>query len=318
MKWIVKCFLVVTISLVVHNSLFGQITGSGSTNYISKFTGSTTIGNSVLYDDGSNITIGNAIGNDNPHAIYFGSEGDYYNYGIFRTPGSWSGNYQQLKIRFQTGIILDPGSGFGLSYVNIPEGGLRVTGGNVGIGTSSPSHRLDVVGNANQLGVISSSTGGEASTVYDPNGSINAWQVGVNSATPGFFVFENGPNAYRLVIKQGGNVLIGQISQAGNYRLDVKGGIRADSVVVNTNGADFVFDENYQKISLDSLGEYIMEHKHLPDIAPADSMMKDGVSVGAMQMKLLQKVEELTLYVIEQNKRIEKLEKENEELRNMP
>lgn len=241
MKSFVKCLLAAIVLFAAQSSLFAQIGGSGSTHYISKFTGSTTIGNSILYDDGSSITLGNTIGADNPHAIYFGNEGDKTSYGIYRTPGSWSGSYQQLKIIFKTGIILDPGSYYGKSYVNIPEGGLRVTGGNVLIAKSSQ----------------------------------------VNSA----------------------------------YHLDVAGGIRCDSIVVNTNGADFVFDKDYQRMSLDTLGGYIERHKHLPGISSSTEMQREGVSLGSMQTKLLQKVEELTLYIIDQNKRIEKLEKENAEMR---
>ncbi|MDR1120409.1 MAG: hypothetical protein LBM08_05785, partial [Dysgonamonadaceae bacterium] len=55
-------------------------------------------------------------------------------------------------------------------------------------------------------------------------------------------------------------------------------------------------------------------NKHLPDIAPADSMVQNGVNMGDMQMKLLQKIEELTLYMIEQEKRAKNLEQKIEEL----
>ena len=72
-------------------------------------------------------------------------------YGIYRTPGSWlSPDYQQLKLSFVTGIILNPGSVYGKSYVDVQGGGLRVTSGNVAIGSASaPAYRLDVTGPAN-------------------------------------------------------------------------------------------------------------------------------------------------------------------------
>ncbi|HEX3007802.1 MAG TPA: hypothetical protein VHO90_09330, partial [Bacteroidales bacterium] len=107
-----------------------------------------------------------------------------------------------------------------------------------------------------------------------------------------------------------GNVLIGKNTQTNtSYKLDVAGKIRADEIVVNTTGADFVFEPTYNLRSLPELETFIKQNKHLPEIAPAKEMQENGVSAGEMQAKLLQKIEELTLYVIE-------LKKENERIRN--
>ncbi|GAA4316429.1 hypothetical protein [Compostibacter hankyongensis] len=108
----------------------------------------------------------------------------------------------------------------------------------------------------------------------------------------------------------GGNVLIGKTSQTNtDYKLDVNGNVRANKVVVNTTGADFVFDSAYHLLSLKEVEDYIGRHGHLPELAPARTMQKEGLNVGDNQVKLLQKIEELTLYVIQQNKRIDSLEK---------
>ncbi|MRG45938.1 hypothetical protein GFS24_12490 [Chitinophaga sp. SYP-B3965] len=107
-----------------------------------------------------------------------------------------------------------------------------------------------------------------------------------------------------------GNVLIGKITQANaTYKLDVAGKIRADKVVVNTTGADFVFDSTYSLMSLPALGKYVKEHRHLPGIQPATTMQQEGLDVGDNQTKLLQKIEELTLYIIDLNKKVEEQEK---------
>ena len=109
----------------------------------------------------------------------------------------------------------------------------------------------------------------------------------------------------------GGNVLIGKNSQYNPvYRLDVAGKVRADGIVVNTDGADFVFDKDYSLPSLSNVETYIQENKHLPEIPSAQDMQKEGMNVGDLQTKLLQKIEELTLYVIEQQKQIDLLKVE--------
>jgi hypothetical protein len=85
---------------------------------------------------------------------------------------------------------------------------MRITSaGNVGIGATAPSSKLTVNGVANQLGVQSSTSGGEASMAFIPGGGVHTWQAGVNTFGPGFFVYENG-GGYRLVVKEGGAVNI--------------------------------------------------------------------------------------------------------------
>lgn len=108
-----------------------------------------------------------------------------------------------------------------------------------------------------------------------------------------------------------GNVLIGKTSQQNSsYKLDVAGSIRADEVKVNLDGADFVFEEGYNLKPLSEVDNFIKENKHLPDIESAKEMQTGGTNLGELNTKLLQKIEELTLYLIQQNEKIEKLEKE--------
>jgi hypothetical protein len=114
--------------------------------------------------------------------------------------------------------------------------------------------------------------------------------------------------AKRLSVTGAGKVGIG--TDTPSCELDVSGTIRAGEVLINTGGADFVFAPDYRLRPLAELEQFYKEHKHLPDIAPADSMLQNGVYMGELQMKLLQKIEELTLYVIEQQKQIEDLKQE--------
>ncbi|UWX59239.1 cell wall anchor protein [Chryseobacterium oranimense] len=84
--------------------------------------------------------------------------------------------------------------------------------------------------------------------------------------------------------------------------------------VTATPTADFVFDEDYKLPQLDEVEKHIKEKKHLPEIASAAQMEKEGVNIGEFQIKLLQKIEELTLYTIEQNKQLKKLQENNDKL----
>lgn len=104
------------------------------------------------------------------------------------------------------------------------------------------------------------------------------------------------------------------------YKFDVNGTIHSDTLLVgtilkakeilvtNTPTADFVFDENYTLPPLSDVESYIQDNKHLPEIPSAIEMEQNGINLNELTIHLLQKVEELTLYTIEQEKRIKELE----------
>ena len=126
------------------------------------------------------------------------------------------------------------------------------------------------------------------------------------------------PNDFTHIIRfnYDGNVGIGTLSPT--ELLTVDGTIKAEELVLSPVGADFVFEDDYQLRSLDDVEAYIQANKHLPEIPSAKEMRKNGVSTGEFQAKLLQKVEELTLYMIEMKKkhdlqiaRLKTLEEEN-------
>jgi hypothetical protein len=87
------------------------------------------------------------------------------------------------------------------------------------------------------------------------------------------------------------------------------GKITAKEVEIKLNvWADYVFNKNYKLMPLTQLGSYINRHNHLPNIPTTQEVMEKNVNVGEMQAKLLEKIEELTLYILEQEKRIKALE----------
>lgn len=166
---------------------------------------------------------------------------------------------------------------------------------------------------------------------YDAENAANApesegWFWGINmNHTPntptsrlnGQIVIKNSPDSptmyFRSTNTNGAGVWAKVLQDTGNQRingkLEVNGIVQAREVVVNTGtGADFVFEENYALRPLDEVSDFIQANKHLPEIPPAAHMVANGVDMGEFQIKLLQKIEELTLYIIEQDKRIKELE----------
>lgn len=103
----------------------------------------------------------------------------------------------------------------------------------------------------------------------------------------------------------GNSVGIG--TTAPEHKLDVAGTIRATEIKVEAQTADFVFEEDYNLRSLAEVENFIKENKHLPDIPSASQMEAEGVNLAEMNKLLLMKVEELTLYLIQQQKLIDKL-----------
>ncbi|WP_231121170.1 hypothetical protein [Epilithonimonas vandammei] len=178
--------------------------------------------------------------------------------------------------------------------------------GNVGIG-SKPAARLDVNGSfrvtskGNSFGydgvadlilrAPERGSGGRA-IVHD---EVNVLAINYAGDFSGGTKIGN-----KVFIKNDGN---------GSF----EGKIEAREIkVTQTPTADFVFEETYHLPTLESVERHIKEKKHLPEIASAELMEKEGVNVGEFQIKLLQKIEELTLYVIEQNRQINTLKQNNE------
>ncbi|WP_437398691.1 hypothetical protein [Flagellimonas lutimaris] len=107
-----------------------------------------------------------------------------------------------------------------------------------------------------------------------------------------------------------GNIGIGT-SSPGSWRLAVKGKIRAEEIKVETGWADYVFEKDYDLPTLDEVERHIREKGHLINIPTAEEVEANGVELGEMNRLLLEKVEELTLYILEQQRQIEDLEASN-------
>ncbi|WP_188767001.1 hypothetical protein [Emticicia aquatilis] len=106
---------------------------------------------------------------------------------------------------------------------------------------------------------------------------------------------------------------------SGGYRLLVKGGMITEKIKVAVAGsadwADYVFEPSYKLMSLDKVESFVKENKHLPNVPSAEEMSKNGLDVMQTSAKLMEKIEELTLYMIEMNKEIKALKAENAKLK---
>lgn len=176
----------------------------------------------------------------------------------------------------------------------------------IGLGTNAPQSKLHIEGSNN--------TESQISLVNTANNT--AWTI-----TPMFnddrlsFRANNSNYEEVMILHSSGNVGIGTTNP--DAKLAVKGDIHTQEVKVDLNGAiapDYVFEEDYDLRSLEETESYIQANKHLPEIPSATEMEENGFELKEMNLKLLQKIEELTLYLIEQNKQIEAQQNRIEQL----
>ncbi len=156
----------------------------------------------------------------------------------------------------------------------------------------------------------------------------------IRGSNEGYLILSGNPNGYGNrnvyinrytsngdVIMTAGSGQVGIGVDNPEYKLDVAGtvhansiiadgNIRASEIIVTTTGADFVFADDYQLRPLSEVKAFITENKHLPEIKSAQEMQENGVGINELQTQLLQKIEELTLYILQQEERIKALEAE--------
>lgn len=187
--------------------------------------------------------------------------------------------------------------------------GTGTVSGNVGIGTTTPGDKLSVSGGAITLDADQPLRGGGKWLI-----SGNPSQVTVGTANPGINLrFDAGATGRMFVDGTSGNVGIGT-TNPGSYKLAVEGkiGAREVNVIATNPWPDYVFEKDYKLLSLEEIKNYIDQNQHLPEIPSAKEVEKNGVNLGEMNALLLKKIEELTLYTIEMNKKMEEMKKESE------
>lgn len=207
------------------------------------------------------------------------------------------------------------------------------TNGNLGIGVTAPQYKLDVNGTMllratetiNGYAVSHLKWNGHKLVMGTPSG-IYAYNImelkpggctqdSLSSQLTMYTAYSPTDHVARIQLNTFGPCWINTFGNFGIgtdnplYKLDVRGTIRADEILVNNvSGADFVFENDYNLRPLSEVQTYIQEYNHLPEIPSAAEMQANGINMSELQIQLLQKVEELTLYILQQEKRIKELE----------
>ncbi len=293
-------------------------------NETDNISNSVSIGTNVHVFESNRIKIGNSIQNTGigllvnqtpDHTLVVGKRrqsGTDVNAGALAILGSSYtshfnyGNTEDTYIR--SGKLL------GRVYVNDQNGGDVILGSpttsQIGIGTATP----DVNARATIQTAMDYTT---ALVIRNPSNSIelktylgganngNTVSIGTTGNSPIAF-YTNSLN--RIYVDGFGSVGIGT-ENPGIFKLAVNGSIRAKELRINTGWADYVFEKGYQLKPLEQVEQFIKANQHLPGIPAAAILQKEGVDISDMQTKMMAKIEELTLYIIEANKKIIALEK---------
>ncbi|WP_159099193.1 hypothetical protein [Aquimarina spinulae] len=300
-----------------------QIAG-GSNNWSESIPG-LSVGSIHLDPENSNNHFGSAI---TFGASDDASNGENAQAGIYvRSDGSYG-----TKMYFSTTNAYVSGSKTAMTIDHI---------GKVGIGTNVPKSRLQIAGGSNNWS--ESIPGLSVGSIHlDPENSNNHFGSAITfgasddasngeNAQAGIYVRSDGSygtkmyfsttNAYvsgsktAMTIDHIGKVGIGTIT-TGSHKLAVDGSVGAREIKVEaTSWSDFVFETDYTLPTLSEVENHIKEKGHLKDIPSAKEVEKNGILLGAMNAKLLQKIEELTLYTIQQEKEIKQQASEIEQLK---
>jgi hypothetical protein len=282
-----------------------------------------------LRDKGPSLTAGiwhNKA--DNTEAAFIGMVNDS-TYGFFGngTSGNWRMGFDVKNAQMGIGLT-DPTAplSFTSSIGNKISLWGDATGGHYGLGIQGSL--LQIYSSANNadiaFGYGSSNAFTENARLFgNGNMHIGRYSTWATVADNRKINFGDGDYTYigeigaddRLELQAGsfnfknGDVFIGtnDFIKGAGYKLRVGGKIFSEEVRVQLQSAwpDYVFEKKYEKLSLEELEKYVNEKKHLPNIPSAEEVEKNGQHLGEIQSKMLEKIEELSLYIIELNKKVE-------------
>ncbi len=299
----------------------------GNSPYLSFYSNAGTVPKAFMQNTGDHLYLGTSTGNINGNLqVYLNSSPrltilpsgnigigtttptDKFSvhtagYGITQTlgpatVGTWIGSFQGVysaMIGTKTNHSLHFFTNTPISRVTL------ATNGNFGIGTQTPTEKLTVQTTNNSDGI---SHKGDGDNVLKTRMGGTSAGIGTFSNTH-MRIFCNSRSDL-FISSATGNVGIGT-ENFGPYKLAVLGKIRSNEIVVENGWADYVFNENYQLLPLEQVEEFIQKNKHLPNIPSAKEVSENGLNLGDTQKRMMEKIEELTLYIIEMKKEITSL-----------
>ncbi len=259
----------------------------------------------IFYSDGANVT------NGTNYAVYAVARNADANYaGYFKGRVSVEGN---------SGSNAGDDTTSTLFSVHVNHSYSANTYAITGTSTPRPGYGYGVYGTGGSRGVSGVAPGedysGTSTGVYGYAYGTAGTRIGVYGNAAGgtanwgsYFIGSN---------YMSGDLRIGTTTAAAGYKLSVNGRIACTEVLVQamSNWPDYVFRKNYKLMDLGDLERNIRDNGHLPGLPSAQEVESDGLHLGDMQKQIVEKIEELTLYTIEQGKRIEKLDMEIKSLR---
>ena len=267
----------------------------------------------------STLRVAGNSGADSWRARILLDRGDNY-----RGAGLWIQASVESELDWYAGVPYT-GAGFSIGYHGTqPE--YRANSklfikpdGNIGIGTDAPDMKLSIHSSDSTISrvhytgssLISGLRIGRAGSYGDIVNTQNGFGIGAGTNSGNLPLSNQDTNYIGFFISNiANNVGIGTTSPTN--KLEVNGKIRSKEVIVEATGwPDYVFETDYDLPTLAEIEAYINTHKHLPEIPSAKEIEENGLTLGEMNALLLKKIEELTLHIIEQEKRIKKLESQN-------
>ena len=291
--------------------------------------GNQTLAGNLTFTSGTqSIQFANPGTTPNPMMLMFASgTANMARMVIAHSPGypDWGLQYADVSDQFDFVAA-------GLSRMTV-----NLSSGNVGVGTNAPTSRLHVVGNQTLEGnltfidgtqsiqfanpgttpnpmifMFASGTANTARMVIAHSPAYPTWGLQYNDNGDQFDFLGAGTSRMSINLSNG-NVGIGVASAV--YKLEVCGTIRANEMRVETGWCDYVFEKDYKLRTLQELEAFINKNKHLPGIAPASEIEKDGLKLGETNKAMMEKIEELTLYVIQLSKENKKLQEQIDALK---
>jgi hypothetical protein len=278
--------------------------------------------NGTVYSTKVRVDVAAGSGPDASYPLDISTAGDFQGIQMSHSSGKWlrffsslpGGAFNGITTPNDAGIIFGQDGTLSHGFIIAPHryltSGIRIdSDGNVGMGASHPEGLQVNLGlhTENSRGVTNVRMGVLAGTpriILDQAGSQS---FEIDNAGGRFRIFN--PGVERFTIANDGNVGIGTTNP--QHRLHVKGTIYSTEVKVDVaagSGPDYVFLDNYPLPSLEEVKTHINAHKHLPEVPSAKEMEANGIQLGEMNLLLLKKIEELTIYIINQEERIKQLE----------